>query len=100
MNLTSATDLTALKARGFDAVYPAQTPYDMIAASAARAPQATAIRFLRDADDPSRDLCLTYADLMDHIHAAANLFRDMRVGPAVSEETSLSRARRLTNLVP
>lgn len=81
MKLTSATDIAALEARGFDSVYPAQTPYDMLAASAARAPGATAIRFLRDADDPARDLSLTYADLLGHIHAAANLFRDMGVGP-------------------
>lgn len=81
MKLASADDIAALEARGFDTVYPAQTPHDMLAASAARAPGAMAIRFLRDATDPGRDLCLTYADLMDHIHAAANLFREMGIGP-------------------
>lgn len=81
MKLASAADMAALEARGFDAVYPVQSPYDMLAASAARAPDAMAIRFLRDADDPARDFCLSYGDLMDHIHAAAKLFRDMGVGP-------------------
>lgn len=81
MRLTSASDIAALERQGFSAVYPARTPHDMIAASAARAPDAPAIRFLRDADDPSRDICLSYAGLLDHIHAAANLFRDMGVGP-------------------
>lgn len=81
MRISTHADILAQEAAGLDAFCPAQSPYAMIAAAAARAPGAQAIRYVRDADDPSRDLCLTYADLMDQIHAAANLFRVMGVGP-------------------
>jgi fatty-acyl-CoA synthase len=75
MKIATLADLEALEAQGFEAVFPHRTPFDVIRASAARAPDAVALRELR----PEGERVLTYAAFVERIHAAANLFRAMGV---------------------
>ena len=81
MKIRSEQDLLALEARGFDAVYPHRSPWDILRAGAAQYPDAVAIRYLNDATDPGRDELVTYADLADRAMAAARLFRALGVVP-------------------
>ena len=80
MRITSIADIEALESQGFEAIYPHRTPYDLILASARRNPDAVALHYLEDCEDASRDRILTYAQLIEHIDAAARLFRDLGVG--------------------
>lgn len=75
MKIATLADLEALEAQGFEAVFPHRTPCDVIRASAARAPDAVALRELR----PEGERVLTYAAFVERIDAAANLFRAMGV---------------------
>jgi len=75
MKIATLAELEALEAQGFEAVFPNRTPYELIRASATRAPEAVALRERR----PEKVTAVTYAQLVDRIHAAANLFRAMGV---------------------
>lgn len=84
MKIRTEEDILALEARGFQAVYPERTPWDILRAGAERHGDGVAIRFLRDAADPGRDLVLTYRDLAGQVMAAARLFRSLGVVPGRS----------------
>jgi fatty-acyl-CoA synthase len=73
--IRTIADLEALEARGLDAFLPHRSPWGILRAQAERQPGATAIRYLHDAADPSRDEVVTYADLAGRIMGAARLFR-------------------------
>ena len=75
MIIRTLSDIAALEARGFDAVYPQQSPWDILRQQAAIRPEAIAIRYLHDAADPGRDECVSYAAFADRIMGAARLFR-------------------------
>ncbi|MBL6428882.1 MAG: AMP-binding protein [Maritimibacter sp.] len=79
--IATLDDIKALEARGFDAVYPLRTPWDMIRAQAEERPDAVAIRYVNDASDPARDTALTYREFADRIMAAARVFRGLGVTP-------------------
>jgi fatty-acyl-CoA synthase len=81
MTIRTLSDIEAIEAHGFDAVYPQQSPWDILRTQAVQRPEAIAIRYLRDADDPSRDECVSYAQLADRIMGAARLFRAHGVTP-------------------
>lgn len=74
-------DLEALEAQGLDALYPERSPWEMLQRQARDRPQAIAIRYLRDASDGARDLCIDYATLADRVMGAARLFRSHGVRP-------------------
>ncbi|GHF52511.1 AMP-binding protein [Seohaeicola zhoushanensis] len=84
MTISGIADLEQLEARGFEAVFPHSTPWDLLKHSAARAPDATAIRFLRDAGDPAADRIVSYGDLLRDSMGAARLFRGLGVVPGRS----------------
>jgi len=84
MTIATLADIEALEARGLAAGYPSTSPYALLRAAAERAPDAVAIRFLRDAADPSRDDIVRYADLLGRVQAAAGLFRSLGAGPGRS----------------
>lgn len=79
--IATTDDLTALEARGLDAVFPHRSAWEILQAQAAERPEATAIRYLHDAADPARDDCVTYAQLAARVSGAARLFRDHGVTP-------------------
>ncbi|MEQ9812301.1 MAG: AMP-binding protein [Azospirillaceae bacterium] len=84
MRIAALADIEALEARGFEAAYPHLSPYSMLRAAADRTPHTTAIRFLTDAADPSRDEIVSYADLLGRVQAAAGLFRSLGALPGRS----------------
>ncbi|MFN4101282.1 MAG: AMP-binding protein, partial [Pararhodobacter sp.] len=84
MTIATEEDLIALQSRGFDAVYPHQSPWDILRASAAARPHAEAIRYLPDGSDTARWDSVTYASLRDRVGAAGAVFRDLGVGPGDS----------------
>jgi fatty-acyl-CoA synthase len=75
MKIATREDLASLEAQGFDAVYPQQSPWDILRHQARTRPDAVAIRYLHDATDPARDEIVTYADFAGRIMGAARLFR-------------------------
>ncbi|MAM60066.1 AMP-binding protein [Maritimibacter sp. UBA3975] len=75
MTIRTASDIATLEARGFDTVFPHQTPWDILRHQAATRPDAVAIRYIHDAADPSRDEAVTYADFASRVMGAARLFR-------------------------
>ncbi len=81
MTLSTLGDIRELESRGFDAVYPQKTPWDILRAGAERDPDAVAMRFLRDASDPAQDDVVTYGDLAARVMAAGRLFRSLGVVP-------------------
>lgn len=81
MKIATMRDIEALEARGYEAVYPHASPHALLRAAAERSPQADAIRFLTDLDDPARDIVLSHGDLLARVEAAGSLFRQMGVGP-------------------
>jgi fatty-acyl-CoA synthase len=56
--------------------------YDMIAAAAAAYPTALALSFFARVEDHRQPLSWTYADLLGGIHATANLFHELGLGPS------------------
>lgn len=84
MKIRDLGDVEALEARGFEAVYPDRSPWDMLCRQARERPDAVAIHYLRDATVPARDERVTYADLASRIMGAARLFRRHGVVPGRS----------------
>ncbi|WP_238363978.1 AMP-binding protein [Mesobacterium pallidum] len=82
--IRSLADIEALEARGYDAVYPDRSPWDMLRRQAAERPDAVAIHFIHDAADPGRDQRVTYADLTARVMGAARLFRAHGIVPGRS----------------
>jgi fatty-acyl-CoA synthase len=74
-------DILAIEQSGIDAFLRAPTPFGLINASAERAADSIALRYLRSIDDPDSDLVLSYAELVSQIRQTANLFRRSGVGP-------------------
>ena len=84
MKIRTQEDILALESRGFQAVYPERSPWDILRGGAERHGDGVAIRYLRDAADPGRDVVLTYRDLAGQVMAAARLFRSLGVVPGRS----------------
>ena len=81
MKLRTAEDILAIEAKGFDAFVPQASAWGILRHQAAARPDAVALEFLRDCDDPSRDERLTFAQLADRIEAAGRVFQQAGVGP-------------------
>ena len=84
MTLKTLADIEALEARGFDAVYPLKSPWELLQARAKATPDALAIRYLTDATDPEGFVDLTHGTLVDNIARAARVFRSLGVVPGKS----------------
>lgn len=84
MKIRSQEDIHTLEQRPFDEVFPHQSPWDILRAQADVRPDAVAIRYLRDATDPSQDEVITYADFAGRIMGAAKVFRSIGIGPSDS----------------
>ncbi len=79
--IRSLADIAALEARPLEQQAPARSPYGLIAAAAHRAPDRTAFVYLPSGDPAAPVERTTYAQLLDQVHRAANLFRSLGVGP-------------------
>lgn len=79
--IASLEDLKRLEAGGMRAAYPQRTPWDILSEQAARRPGAIAIRYLHDPADPTRETCISYAELAARVMSAARLFRAHGVVP-------------------
>lgn len=73
-------DIERIERDGIDAFFQHRTPYAIIRASAKAAPNRIALRYVRDADDPSKDEVISYAELLKRVRQAANLFRRLGIG--------------------
>ena len=63
---------------------PARSTYGLIAAAANRFPLRTAFVYLPDGEIATAPQRIPYAEVVDNIHRAANLFRSLGVGPGDS----------------
>lgn len=81
MPIRGLADLEALESEGFETVFPHRTPYDLIRASAERAPDAVAIRYVAETAEPQRVRTITYGEFLGLVHGAGNVFRKLGVGP-------------------
>jgi fatty-acyl-CoA synthase len=81
MKIVTPKDIDALEARGFDAVFPDQSPWDMLHRQAQERPDAVAIHYIPDTHDPTQDERVSYAELARRIMGAARLFRQHGVQP-------------------
>lgn len=82
--IRTLTDIEALEAQGLEAVFPDQSPWDILSRQARERADSVAIRFLHDVTDPKRDETVTYSDLAGRVMGAARLFRRHGVTPGRS----------------
>jgi len=82
----SLADVEALERTPYEQAIPVRTTYGLIARAAAQFPQRDAFVFLPDGELATPPQRVTYAELLAHIHRAANLFRSLGVGPDDSVE--------------
>ncbi|MCI5110017.1 MAG: AMP-binding protein [Marivita sp.] len=75
MKIRTLSDIERLETAGFDKIYPQKTPWDILRTQAALRPDATALRYLRDANDPASDEIVTFSEFAKQIMGAARLFR-------------------------
>ncbi len=74
-------DIEALERTPYEEALPARTTYGLIASAARKFPQRAAFVFLPDGELATPPKRIKYAELLDNIHRAANLFRSLGVGP-------------------
>lgn len=79
--ISTLRDIEALEALPYESVVPARSTYELIARAAARFPERDTFRFLPDGELATPAVRITYAQLLQNIHRAANLFWSMGVGP-------------------
>ncbi len=79
--IASLADVQRLEQQPYDEALPARTTYGLIATAAARHAGRTAFTYLPSGDTAALPVCVSYAQLLAHIHRAANLFRSLGVGP-------------------
>ena len=77
----TSADIAAIERIGLDAFLPSATPFQLIENAARDRPDHCALHYLADADDPGRDVQISYGMLVHKIRQAANLFRRLGVGP-------------------
>ncbi|MDR6266998.1 AMP-binding protein [Roseobacter sp. N2S] len=75
MKLRTLADVEALEQQGYDAVYPDQSPWEILHSTAQAHPEGVAIRYLADVADPPKDVVLTYGDFAAQVMAAARVFQ-------------------------
>ncbi len=79
--IRTLADVQALEAHSYEHALPARSPYGLIAAAARQWPARDAFIYLRSGEPPGDPLHMSYATLIARIHQAANLFRELGVGP-------------------
>ena len=79
--IRSLTDIEALERTPYEQAIPARTTWGLIAHAAQRFGDRVALRYLPDADLASAPRDVRYAELLQQIRRAANLFRALGVGP-------------------
>jgi fatty-acyl-CoA synthase len=72
-------DIAAIEREGLAAFLPHASPFEIIAASAARYPDRPALRYITQVGAPEADATLTYREFAGRIRQAANLFRRLGV---------------------
>ncbi len=78
--IRNSADITAIENAGLDAFLPSATPFGLIESAARQQPDHCALHYLADADDPGKDVQISYGMLVRRIRQAANLFRRLGVG--------------------
>jgi fatty-acyl-CoA synthase len=78
--IRTSADIDAIEKGGWEAFLPAATPFGLVENAASKQPDRCALHYLADADDPSRDVRISYRKLVQKIRQAANLFRRLGVG--------------------
>jgi fatty-acyl-CoA synthase len=76
----SLADIEALERTPYEDV-PVRTTYGLISGAAQRFEDRTAFVYLPDGELSTPALRITYRELLDNVHRAANLFRSLGVGP-------------------
>jgi fatty-acyl-CoA synthase len=76
----TSADIVAIEKAGIDAFLPCATPFALIESAARQQPDHCALHYLADADDPGKDVQISYGMLVHRIRQAANLFRRLGVG--------------------
>jgi fatty-acyl-CoA synthase len=82
--IRTSADIDAVEQGGWEAFLPSATPFGLIENAARQRPDACALHYLADSDDPRRNVQISYRTLVHKIRQAANLFRRLGVGPADS----------------
>lgn len=77
----SLADIEALERTPYAEAIPVRTTYGLIARTARHFGERDAFVYLCDADLATPPRRVTYAQLLDNIHRAANLFRSLGAGP-------------------
>jgi fatty-acyl-CoA synthase len=78
--IRTSADIAAIEQGGWEAFLPSATPFGLIEHAARQRPDACALHYLADADDPRRNVQISYGTLVHKIRQAANLFRRLGVG--------------------
>jgi fatty-acyl-CoA synthase len=78
--IRTSADIAAIENDGLEAFLPSPTPFGLIENAAREQPDRCALHYLADADDPSRNVRISYGTLVQRIRQAANLFRRLGVG--------------------
>ena len=71
------SDIAEIEREGFAAFLPQTSPFEIIAATAAKYPDKPAIRYLTKVGAAEADLVLSYRDFTSQIRQAANLFHKL-----------------------
>lgn len=79
--ISTLADVEALESLPIESVVPARSTYELIARAAQRFPERDAFRYLPDGNPATPAHRVTYAELIERINQAANLFAAMGVGP-------------------
>lgn len=80
IEIRGPADIRLLEEAGFEQLVRARTPYGLLQRSAELWPDRVALRFLRRINDPALDQVLTYAQLIEQVRQAANVFHRLGVG--------------------
>ncbi len=79
--LASAAELAVVEAVPYEQRIAVQSTYEALRRGAAHAPDAAAIHFLRQADPDETPTTITYAQFIERVTQAGNLFHSLGVGP-------------------
>ena len=78
--IRTSADIDAIEQGGWEAFLPSATPFGLIEGAARQRPDACALHYLADSDDPARNVQISYRTLVHNIRQSANLFHRLGVG--------------------
>jgi fatty-acyl-CoA synthase len=79
--LRGLADIEALEREPYERTIPARTTYGLIARAAHRFAKRPAFVYLPDGEFATPSQRISYGELLEQVHRAANLFRSLGVGP-------------------